>query len=65
MKAFLSKEHIAVDGVYQVSSRALGLRGTPTFLIVDPNGLVLRVFAGTLDEPQQEEVLKIVRTGAL
>ena len=64
MKEFLLKEHIAVDRVYQVPS-SIGLRGTPTLLIVDANGIVQRAFVGVLDESRQHEVLQIIRTGEL
>lgn len=62
VKAFLSKEGVAVDGVYQADSAA-GLRSTPTLLLVDGSGSVRRVFVGALDASRQERVLSLVRAG--
>jgi hypothetical protein len=64
VKAFLSKEGIAVDGVYRVGSAA-GLHGTPMLLMVDGTGTVRRVFPGALDADRREQVLKSVRNGTI
>ena len=42
----------------------VGTGGTRA-LIVDEKGIVRKVFVGKLDESHSEEVLRILRTGAL
>jgi thiol-disulfide isomerase/thioredoxin len=64
VKSLLSKEHVAVDNVYRVP-QGFELRGTPTLVIVDANGIVQRVFVGQLDSGRQQEVLSIVRAGSV
>jgi thiol-disulfide isomerase/thioredoxin len=61
VKAYLSAERVFVDGAYQLSAAHSRLRGTPTLLLIDSNGVVQRSYVGKLDSAQEEEVLKLVR----
>jgi hypothetical protein len=65
VRAFLTREHVEVDGIYQVP-RSFGIiRGTPTLLIVDTKGVVRRASEGMLNAFRQEEILRIVQGGSL
>jgi hypothetical protein len=63
MRQYLANEHIGIGGVYNLPSPVAGLTGTPTWLILDIDGIVRRVFFGKLDEPRQKELLEIVQAG--
>jgi len=65
MKQYLANEHIAVDGVYKLPPSITGFTGTPTWFILDANGIVRRVFIGKLDGAKEKELLKIVQVGAV
>jgi hypothetical protein len=60
--AHLQKEGVSPDGVYRIPQTA-GLRGTPTLLVVDEQGIVRRAFEGGLTPARQEELLKVLRNG--
>ncbi len=65
VKPYLAKQQVAVDGVYKLSTHIPGLSATPTLLIVDQKGIVRTVFVGKLDESLSQQVLGILRAGAL
>ena len=65
MKQYLANEQIAVDGIYKLPSSVAGMTGTPTWFILDANGIVRRVFIGKLDGAQEKELLKIVQAGVV
>jgi thioredoxin-related protein len=60
---YLKNDGVAVDQVKQVSMGALGVRGTPTMLLVDKGGMVTKVWTGRLQPEQEEQVLSFLRKG--
>jgi len=60
-KSFLAPEGVSPDFVVSTSFRQLGIRMTPTLMLVDSGGVVRRVFRGKLDAVEQDEVLALVR----
>ena len=61
VKRHLADYHVAIDNVYQVSSKT-GLRYTPTLLIADKNGVIQRVYEGLLDDTREQELLNTIRS---
>ncbi|MGH9453840.1 MAG: TlpA family protein disulfide reductase [Candidatus Acidiferrum sp.] len=59
-KAYLSGEGVRVDGVRQVPLNKLGVRGTPTLLLVDEAGVVTDVWVGKLQPDQENQVLTAI-----
>jgi len=55
----LRNEHVMLDGVYRVNT-GMGLRGTPTILIVSGSGIVTKIFEGRLDASHEKEVAAAV-----
>jgi hypothetical protein len=65
MKEYLAKEHIGIDGVYKLPPSIAGLMGTPTWLILDSDGTIRRVFIGKLDASREKELLKVLNAGTV
>lgn len=59
---YLKDEGVHVDQVKQVSLGNIGIRGTPTLLLVDSKGIVTRVWSGRLLDQEQDQVLNALRT---
>jgi len=55
----LRNENVMLDGVYRVNT-GMGLRGTPTILIVNGSGIVTKIFEGRLDASHEKEVAAAV-----
>lgn len=54
---FLSKGGVRVDDVRQVTMDSIGVRGTPTLLLVDAAGTVIDEWQGKLQHDQEEDIL--------
>jgi hypothetical protein len=54
---YLSSEGVHIDQVKQAPPGSIGVRGTPTMLLVDRGGIVTRVWVGKLDPQGQEQVM--------
>jgi thioredoxin-related protein len=61
-KAYLGKLAVSVDEVKQSSLAAVGVRGTPTLILVDRAGKVISSWVGQLPAEQEAEVLGRFRT---
>lgn len=57
----LGEQDVGFDHLVAADFRQLRLLGTPTVLLVGPDGEVLDLWIGRLDERDQKEVLKAVR----
>jgi len=57
---YLSGEGLQVDLVKQESLSRLGIRGTPTMLLVNGAGVVTKVWVGKLEAKQQQQVLSLL-----
>lgn len=57
LKELLTREHVSVKGIFQIQQRK-ELRGTPTLLIVNNNGIVNKVYEGMLPLTDQRQVLE-------
>lgn len=58
-KAYLNRLGIVVDEVKQLSLESIGVRGTPTLLLIDSSGVVKKSWIGKL---LPEEELTVVKT---
>lgn len=61
---FLSARSVRTDGVVIHAFDKLGVRGTPTLLVVDDRGKIERAWVGALNLAQEKEVLQVVRRGS-
>ncbi len=60
---FLSNEGIHFDAVKQITLGEIGVRGTPTMLLVDRSGVVTKMWTGKLQPDQEERVLTYLKKG--
>lgn len=65
VNSHLTSEQVQFDHVYQIAQPNRLLPGTPTFLIVDKNGIIQRAAFGELPTSKEDEMLQIVKTGQL
>jgi len=57
-KEYLSSLNVPIPEVRQSSLEALGVKGTPTLILLNKNGEVMQSWAGKLPPEQETEVLK-------
>lgn len=60
-QAYLSKLGVSVDTVMQAPMSAVGVRGTPTLILVDGAGLVKESWVGKLPPEKEAEVMSRLR----
>jgi hypothetical protein len=54
---YLDSLKVTVDDVKQASFSSLGVRGTPTLILVDKNGVAINSWVGKLSDAREAEVL--------
>lgn len=59
-KKYLEGLGVTVDEVRQATLSSINVNGTPTLLLVDSNGVVIKTWIGKLAVAQQEDVLNNV-----
>jgi len=59
-KRYLDGLGFAVDEVKQIPLGSIDVTGTPTILLVNQNGAVIKTWIGKLPQDQQDEVLKLL-----
>jgi thiol-disulfide isomerase/thioredoxin len=57
---FLEDAGVKPSKIVEASLTSLGIRGTPTLLLVGSDGRIKRVWIGKLDSARQEEVIKAI-----
>jgi len=65
MKQYLATKQIQVDGIYLAKvdyTQSLGLRGTPTLLVVDSTGTVKRSYVGKLDNSREQDLMAALQS---
>jgi hypothetical protein len=60
-KQYLSKLGVPISDVRQATLDSLGVRGTPTLMIVDKNGKVQESWVGRLSPDKESEVLSRIK----
>lgn len=60
---YLKDEGVRVDQIKQASLGDIGVRGTPTLLLVNSAGVVTNVWVGKLQPDQEQQVLAALRKG--
>jgi thiol-disulfide isomerase/thioredoxin len=60
---YLSGAGLHVDQVRQTPLGDIGVRGTPTMLLVNSGGAVTKVWTGKLQDQEQEQVLGVLKKG--
>jgi hypothetical protein len=60
-RAYLKRLDVAVDDVRQVPLHVLGVRGTPTLIVVASTGVVTESWVGKLSAEEENEVLSQFR----
>jgi len=58
---YLSSAGLHVDQVKSVPLNVIGVRGTPTMLLVDAKGVVTKVWVGIIQEQQQQQILSLLK----
>ncbi len=61
-KEYLEQAHIVVDDLRQRPATDLRVRGTPTLVLVDRNGIVRNKWEGLLSPAQEAEVMTLLQT---
>jgi hypothetical protein len=59
---YLKDAGISADSIRQVALSDIGIRGTPTLVLVDARGNVTGVWRGKLQPGQEEEVFRALRS---
>jgi hypothetical protein len=57
LTVYLQNHSVDLQGVYKYSLSKLGIRGTPTVLVLDRNGVVRSVFSGKLDRAREGQLM--------
>jgi thioredoxin-related protein len=64
-KQYLGELEVPLHEVRQARLDSLGVRGTPTLILVDKSGIVTDTWVGQLSKAQEAEVLSRLRTSAI
>jgi hypothetical protein len=56
-RRYLAGLGVTVDEIRQAPLSSISVRGTPTLMLVNSDGVVIKIWTGMLAEEQQEEVL--------
>lgn len=59
-QTYLTREHVRVDQLKQMSLDKLGVIGTPTMLLLDKRGIVTKSWVGKLSQEEQGQALKAI-----
>jgi hypothetical protein len=60
---YLNGESVHVDQVRQVTLGDIGIRATPTMLLVNGAGVVTKIWVGRIKPEQEQDVLTALRKG--
>lgn len=60
---YLNGEGVHVDQVRQVTLGDIGIRATPTMLLVNSAGVVTKIWVGRVKPEQEQDVLTALRKG--
>jgi thioredoxin-related protein len=58
---YLKDLKVTIEDIQQVSPSSLGVRGTPTLILVDSTGVVTNSWVGLLSPDKEQEVLSALR----
>lgn len=58
---YLTALKVMIADIQQVSSNSLGVRATPTLILIDGSGAVTKSWVGQLSSDKEEEVLSAIR----
>jgi hypothetical protein len=57
-ESYLKENQIGVDDVVSMETKKLGVRGTPTLLLLDGQNKLEEIWAGKLNDPQETQVIE-------
>jgi peroxiredoxin len=60
---YLERHEVRTDGVVLARLDAVGVKATPTLMVVDAKGKIERAWVGTLNDAQKLEVLRTIEHG--
>jgi thioredoxin-related protein len=60
-KKYLNSLEVTIEDVKQISPSSIGVRGTPTLILVNSEGSVINSWVGLLSPEKEAEVLAVVR----
>jgi hypothetical protein len=61
LSPYLDQHELTVSSVVTIRSTELRIEGTPTLVLLDPNGVVINSWAGLLDPDREAEVVAAIR----
>lgn len=61
---YLSSLGVRVDEVIQAQLNSIGLRGTPTLMLIDDKGAVSDYWIGKLNNDEEERLIRRLRENA-
>ncbi len=63
-KRYLASLGVSVDDIRQASLASIAVRGTPTLMMVNSNGVIVNTWEGKLETVQEREVLNKIRSNS-
>jgi len=60
-REYLAKHEIKVDSLQQVGLASIGVRGTPTLILVDHHGVVIKAWEGKVPPEVENEIVALVK----
>jgi hypothetical protein len=57
-KEYLDGLGVEVDDIKQLGLSSIDVRGTPTILLVDQKGVIIKTSTGKLPQDQQDDVIR-------
>lgn len=60
-QVYLNRENVNVDEIRQTDLRMIGVRGTPTLLLVNNAGVITQTWVGKLSPEHEREVVSALR----
>jgi hypothetical protein len=60
---YLNGAGLHVDGIRQASLYNIGVRGTPTMLLVNSSGVITMMWTGEIQSGEQDQVVSVLKKG--
>jgi thioredoxin-related protein len=61
-RSYLREKNIAIEDVHHQEFRDISVDGTPTLILLDDSGKVLKSWIGVLDKKAEESVIQLLKS---
>ena len=61
-KDYLSNNKIAINDIFQIVPSEIGVKGTPTILLLDNEGKVIQAWLGKIPASEEEKIIKEINS---